>query len=205
MDQNRRQGPTQEYLLQGSILNESVETLLHRLQCMCDNPEEGLVSFKEHEIVFSMREGNSPGVVSVRVRKQLTVPDQPWTLTYLGNPEIGDRNRPTNVRTCVEVNVTQNICTFLKELGFMMDFEFVSQGWVFRKNRLRARVTRVCQLTNPPSTALLNPISKSHLVEVSMISGSGNEAAANEVHSFSEQLRPLVNLDKLDPRRLPGS
>lgn len=201
MEQSRR-NPSQEYLLQGSVLDDSVEILLHRLRGMCDNSEEGLTKFKEHEMIYSMREGNNTVPVSVRVRKQLNTLDQLCTLCYLGNPEVGDRNRPTTVRTCVEVNCTQNVSTFLQELGFTIDYEFVSQGWLFRKNRLKATVAKICRLPIPSNTEQLAPISKSYLVEVSTISNSSNEQTANEVHSFSEQLKPLVNLDKIDPRRL---
>lgn len=202
MEQNRR-GPSQEYLLQGSIFDDSVDILLHRLRGMCDNSEEGLVKFREHEIVYSMRESaTTPATVSVRVRKQLNALDQPWTLCYLGIPEVGDRNRPTTVRTCVEVNCTQNVCAFLHELGFTVEFEFISQGYLFKKNRLKATVTKIYRMIHPPSTEQLMPVSKSHLVEVSTISGSSNEQAANEVSSFSEQLKPLVSLDKIDTRRL---
>lgn len=202
MEPNRRGGPSQEYLLQGSVLDDSVDILLHRLRGMCDNSEEGLVRFKEHEIVYSMREGNNQSTVSVRVRKQLNAPDQPWTLCYIGSPELGDKTRLSTVRTCVEVNCTQNVCPFLQELGFTMDYEFVSQGWLFKKNRLKATVAKICRLVNPLNAEQLVPLSKSHLVEVSTISSSGNEQAGNEIHSFSEQLKPLVNLDKIDPRRL---
>lgn len=187
MDQNRR-APSQEYLLQGSVLDDSVDILLHRLRGMCDNSEEGLIKFKEHEITYVMRE------VSVRVRKQLHAPDQPYTLCYIGNPEIG--NRPTTVRTCVEVNCTQNVSAFLQELGFTVDYEFIRYGWLFKRNRLKATVAKICRV-EPPT-----PISRSHLVEVSTISSSSNEQAATEIQSFSEQLKPLVSLDKIDPRRL---
>lgn len=201
MEQNRR-GPSSEYLLQGSVLDDSVDILLHRLRGMCDNSEEGLVKYKEHEIVYTIAEGNGPGTVSMRVRKQLNYPNQPWTLCYLGNPEIGDRNRLTTVRTCVEVNCTQNVCNFLQDLGFSIDYELVSQGWLFKKGRLKTIVAKICRMLNSSNTDQLSPISKSHLVEVSTISSSSNEQAANEVHAFSEQLKPLVNLDKIDSRRL---
>lgn len=196
-------GPSQEYLLQGSVLDESVQILLHRLRSMSDNAEESLVKYKQHEIVYSMREGgNSPGFVSVRVRRPLSSPDQPWQLCYLGNPELGDKSRPTTVRTCVEVNCTQNACLFIQELGFIKEYEFISQGWQFTRNRLKASVSKIYRMMNPPHTEPLMPLSKSHFVEVSTISNSGNEQAANEVHQFCESLKPLVNLEKLDPRRL---
>lgn len=203
MDQNRR-SPGQQYLLQGSILDDSVDILLHRLKGMCDSSEEGLMRFKEHEINYSMRNAGTPNAstVSVRVKKQLHAPDQPHILSYLGNPEVGDRNWQTTVRTFVEANCTQNVCSFLQELGFMVEFEFVSQGWLFRKNRIKATVAKICRISNPSNKDLLTPISKSHLVEVSTISNSSNEQASNEVHNFSEQLKPLVILDKIDSKRL---
>lgn len=194
-------GPSQEYLLQGSILDESVEILLHRLKGISDNAEDGLTRFKEHEIVYGMREGNNMTTVNMRARKSISSPEQPWTLCYLGHPELGDRNRPTTVRTCVEANCTQNVRAFLQELGFRMEFEFVSQGWLFRKGRLKATVSKIFRIINQGNFDHLAPISKSHLVEVSTISGSANEQAANDVSQFSELLKPLVNLEKKDPRR----
>lgn len=194
-----RGGSNQEYLLQGSILDDSVDIILHRLRGMSDYAEESRLRFKEHELVYSMREGNNMGVVSVRVRKSLLSPDQPPSLCYLGHPELG--NRPTTVRTCVEVNCSQNVCAFIQELGFRLDYEFITQGWQFRKNRLRAKVTKILKIVNPPNLDSVMPITKSHLVEVSTVSNSGDERAASEVQNFAEQLKPLVNLDKKDPRR----
>lgn len=202
MDQNRR-APNNEYLLQGSVLDDSIDILLHRLRGMCDNSEDGLTKLKEHEIVYSMREGTGPGgVISLRAKRNLSNPELPWTLCYLGNPEVGDRTRPTTVRTCVEVNCSPNVCNFLQELGFGLEFEFISQGWAFRKNRIKATVVKILRVANPQNLDQLVPLSKSHIVEVSTISGSGNEQAAGEVSAFAEQLKPLVNLDKIDPRRL---
>lgn len=198
-----RRAPSSEYILQGSVLDDSIEILLHRLRGMCDNSEDGFTKFKEHEIVYSMREGvNSGGVVSLRAKKQLNNPDQPWVLCYLGNPEVGDKARPTMVRTCVEVNCSPTICSFLQELGFLVDFEFIAQGWTFRRNRIKATVAKIFRIPNPQSPDQLVPISKSHLVEVSTISSSGNDQAATEVNVLAEQLKPLVNLDKIDSRRL---
>jgi mediator of RNA polymerase II transcription subunit 18 len=191
---------SQEYLLQGSILDDSVDMILHRLRGMSDESPESQIKFKEHELVYSMRESTS-SIVSVRVRRSLLAPDQPATLSYLGNPELGDKSRPTAVRTCVEVSCTPNVCAFLQELGFRIEFEYVTHGWRFTKNRLRATVAKIHTIVNPPNLDQLVPMSKSHLVEVSLVSGSGDERVANEVHLFATQLQPLVSLEKKDPRR----
>lgn len=193
-------GSSQEYLLQGSILDESVEMILHRLRGMSDDSTENSIKFKEHEMVFSMRESNT-STVSVRVRRSLVEPDQPATMCYQGHPELGDKNRPTTVRTCIEVNCTPNVAAFLQELGFRLEYEYVTQGWRFRKNRMKAVVAKVHKVMNPPNLDQIVPLSKSHLVEVSTVSGSGDERAATEVQTFAIQLQPLVILEKKDPKR----
>lgn len=193
-------GSSQEYLLQGSILDESVEMILHRLRGMSDDSIENLIKFKEHEMVYSMRESTN-SMVNVRVRRSLLAPDQPATLCYLGHPELGDKSRPTSVRTCVEVNCSSNVCAFLQELGFRLEFEYVTQGWRFRKNRLKATVAKIHKIINSPNLDQITPLSKSHLVEVSTVSSSGDERAAIDVQTFANQLQPLVSMEKKDPRR----
>lgn len=199
MDPSRR-AQNQQYLLQGSIMDESVDILLQKLKGMCDSSDDTSTRYKEHEMVYSMREPSNQ-TVSVRVKKQLTPAGQPCLLTYLGQPEIGDKNRPTTVRTCVEVNCTNNVCSFLQELGFVMDFDFISQGWHFQKNRLRVTVTKIFRI-HPTNVELSTPMTKSYLIEVSLISSAGNEQAPNEVQAFCEQLKPLVNMEKYDPRSM---
>lgn len=153
-------------------------------------------------MVYLMREPTASNIVNVRVKRLISHPEQPWLLYYLGNPEVGDKSRLTTVRTCIEVNCSKNVCAFLRDLGFGLDFEFVTQGWMFRKNRLKITVGKICRIMNPSNLDQLTPMTKSHLIEVSTIASSGNDQPATEVHSFSEQLKPLVNLDKIDPRRL---
>ena len=45
----------QEFVLQGSILDGSCDALIHRLQALCDNVDDGIETFKDHEIVFTIR------------------------------------------------------------------------------------------------------------------------------------------------------
>ena len=39
-------------------------------------------------------------------------------LRYVGQSEMGDKSRSTLLRSCVEVSTSDNLTTFLKELGF---------------------------------------------------------------------------------------
>lgn len=48
----------------------------------------------------------------------------------------------------------------------------------------------------------LEAMTGSYLVELSLLAPSGQDAVADEIKVFAEQLRPLVHLEKIDYRRL---
>jgi len=48
----------------------------------------------------------------------------------------------------------------------------------------------------------LEAISESYLVELSVLAPKGQDAIAEDMRSFAEQLRPLVLLEKVDYKRL---
>ena len=91
----------QEYLLQGSILDDSCEQLLHKLRGFCDNCDSSPETFQDHEMVFTIRAANGSNT-SLRVRKSMDWPQNPLHLRYLGQQELGDKNRATIVRNCIE-------------------------------------------------------------------------------------------------------
>lgn len=47
--------PFHEYLLQGSVVDNSCDVLLNRLRGLCDNAENDYESFHDHELVFALR------------------------------------------------------------------------------------------------------------------------------------------------------
>lgn len=47
----------------------------------------------------------------------------------------------------------------------------------------------------------LEALTGSYLVELSLLAPSGQDAVADEMKVFADQLRPLVHLEKLDYRR----
>lgn len=60
--------PLQEWLLQGSVLNQHRQTLKHRLQGLCDNMESGFETFTDHEMVYTLSMSSystNPHIVSV--------------------------------------------------------------------------------------------------------------------------------------------
>ena len=79
--------PDREYLLQGSILDNHVEVLTHRLRGLCNNVGAGRdEQFSEREMVFSIRVASggpnttAQPVTTLRVRKS----EQPGMEEYYG-------------------------------------------------------------------------------------------------------------------------
>ncbi|KAK7887275.1 hypothetical protein WMY93_026896 [Mugilogobius chulae] len=114
-----------EYLLQGSVLDQALDSLLHRLRGQQGNP------------------------FILRARRSLSHPTAPWHLRYLGQPEVGDKSRHALVRNCVDVATSHSLPEFLNEMGFRMDHEFVANGHIFRKGAMKVVVTKLSRILVP--------------------------------------------------------
>ncbi|XP_055380529.1 mediator of RNA polymerase II transcription subunit 18 [Condylostylus longicornis] len=191
--------PNQEYLLQGSILDSGVEALLHRLKGLCDNVDTGPEAFHDHEICLSLRSPNNQAIpLSLRVRRALDG-EAPYQLRYIGQAEIG--TRPTLVRSSIDVGCTSTVLEFLTELGCRIEFEYVNRGYMFRKGRMKITVSKIFKTTEPGKFST-EAISNSYLVELSVLAPSGQDQIGEEMKTFAEQLKPLVQLEKIDYKRL---
>ncbi|XKL67726.1 hypothetical protein PGB90_003217 [Kerria lacca] len=205
--------PNKEYLLQGSIMDSSVEVLLHRLRGLCDNVDTGAETFYDQEMCFSIRGSSSsssmPQLLYLRVRRALdsTMPQEmPCQLRYTGEPELGtgDKARPTIVRSSVDVAVTPSILEYLTELGARIEFEYVARGYMFRKGRMKITVSKIFKVSREGQGSRPEDlVSQSYLVEMSVLAPSGQDAIGEDMKAFAEQLKPLVHLDKIDYKRLP--
>ncbi|XP_059619679.1 mediator of RNA polymerase II transcription subunit 18 [Phlebotomus argentipes] len=189
--------PNQEYLLQGSILDSQVEHLLHRLKGLCDNVDSGPEPFHDHEICFSLRGQNQNQQLQLRVRKAQDI-DAPYQLRYIGQPEVGDRSRPTLIRSSIDISCTASVLEFLTELGCRIDFEYANRGYMFRKGRMKITVSKIFKVGGLQPT---DPISQSYLVELSILAPSGQDVIGEEMRILAEQLKPLVQLEKIDYKR----
>ncbi|CAB0019831.1 unnamed protein product [Nesidiocoris tenuis] len=143
--------PNQEYLLQGSVLDNAVEVLLHRLRGLCDNVDTSPEPFYDHEMCFtimSMESGTQPQPLSLRVRRATDYPDMPFQLRYIGVPEgTGNNARPTIVRSSIDIGTSSTIVEFLTELGCRLDFEYVARGYMFRKGRMKITVSKIFKVS----------------------------------------------------------
>ncbi|XP_014673524.1 PREDICTED: mediator of RNA polymerase II transcription subunit 18-like [Priapulus caudatus] len=202
--------PAKEYYLQGSIHDAAKDILLHRLRGLCDCTESEPESFHDHEMVYVIRGVGIGGVqqmpITVRASQSLEHPEEPWHLRYVGNPEASgtgvDRSKSAMVRTCIDVGTSDDLIIFLQELGFRLDFEYVTKGYMFRKGRMKVTVSKVFRVVQPGKTDSIEPMSLSCLVELSLTAPAGQDAVADDMKTFAEQLKPLVQLEKIDTRRL---
>ena len=137
--------------------------------------------------------------MTVRVRQDRQNKEFPWHLQYLGRSEIGDKSRATMVRSCIDVACSEKICDFLTEMGFKLSFTYLAKGYLFKKGRMKVIVAKVAKEGDNEQEVF---ITNSYLVEVSVVAPSGQDALGDEIRSFADQLKPLVNLDKIDSRRL---
>ncbi|XP_011314324.1 mediator of RNA polymerase II transcription subunit 18 [Fopius arisanus] len=195
--------PNQEYLLQGSVLDSAVEILLQRLRGLCDNVDSGPEGFHDHEMCFSIRKGPPPEQpLLLRVRRALDCTDMPWQLRYIGQPELGDKSRPTIVRSSIDIGTSNTVVDFLTELGCRLDFEYILRGYMFRKGRMKITVSKIFKMGQGKLPDQVEAISQSYLVELSVLAPSGQDAIAEDMRIFAEQLKPLVQLEKIDYKRL---
>ncbi|XP_014238918.1 mediator of RNA polymerase II transcription subunit 18 [Trichogramma pretiosum] len=191
--------PNQEYFLQGSVMDTAVQVLLHRLRGLCDNLDSGAESFHDHEMCFSIRKGPPPEQgLSLRVRRAFDYHDAPWQLRYIGQPEIGDKSQPTMVRSSLDIACSSTIVEFLTELGCRLDFECILRGYMFRKGRMKITVSKVFKMVQGKTPDGMEAISQSYLVELSVLAPSGQNAIAEDIKIFADQLKPLVQFEKIN-------
>ncbi|KAH9519319.1 Mediator of RNA polymerase II transcription subunit 18 [Bulinus truncatus] len=201
--------PQQEYFLQGSILDVNRDVLLHRLRGLCDNAESSFESFADYEAVYVLKNNSvqQSQPVSFRVRHALDDPEAPDHIRYIGQPEMGDRARQTLVRACLDVACSSNVREFLQEMGFRIDYDYVTKGFFFHKGRMKVTVYKVFRLIQPGKIDQTNwePLSQSHLVELSVVAPLGQEQIGEDMKNFAEQLKPLVTLEKFDHRKIQNA
>ncbi|XP_005428318.2 mediator of RNA polymerase II transcription subunit 18 [Geospiza fortis] len=156
---------------------------------------------EKQEIQLANR-GQQASPFVLRARRSMDRRGMPWHLRYLGQPEIGDKNRHALVRNCVDIATSDNLTDFLVEMGFRMDHEFVAKGHVFRKGIMKIVVYKIFRILMPGNTESIEPLSLSYLVELNVVAPAGQDIVSDDMRNFAEQLKPLVHLEKIDPKRL---
>uniref|UniRef100_A0A1I8A927 Mediator of RNA polymerase II transcription subunit 18 n=1 Tax=Steinernema glaseri TaxID=37863 RepID=A0A1I8A927_9BILA len=197
---------SKEVVLYGSILDSHHETLLQRLKGLCD---PGHIRFYEHEMVFCLKTGHDPDV-TVRMRRKHKDPPNSnthnvWHMRYVGGPEP-DATCPTIVRKCIDsviqTPVNTQMMEFVKALGLRIDFEYLSQGYLFTKQNVKVIIERMqkTEKTGSYHEQDLKYISDSHLVTLTMSLPENSDylSAAKYLREFGDQLAPLTQMEKID-------
>lgn len=156
-------------------------------------------------LIFRGSPQEQPLLLRVRRALDSAYSDMPWQLRYIGQPELGDKSRPTVVRSSIDIATSNTVVEFLTELGCKLDFEYITRGYMFRKGRMKITVSKIFKVHQGKVTCQENlpeMISQSYLVELSVLAPSGQDAIAEDMRIFAEQLRPLVQLEKIDYKRL---
>ena len=108
--------------------------------------------------------------------------------------------KATIVRSCYDIACSNNVVEFLTELGCRLEYDFISKGSIFRKGRIKVTVSKVYKIVGAAMDNL-EPVTGSHLVELSVLAPSGQDAVGEDMKNFADQLKPLVMLDTFDLRR----
>lgn len=204
------------------MLLKFIKTLFfRRLKGLCDNVDTSPEPFHDLEVCMSLRQPNTNQPLLLRVRRALGR-DAPFQMRYLGQPEV-DIRRPTLVRSCMDCACTNGILEFLTEMGFRLEFEYIAKGndlfeifnrssfvftlpligYMFRKGRMKITVSKLIKIIPGKQQDMANePISQSYIVELSVVAPTGQENVGEEMRVFAEQLKPLVQLEKIDYKRM---
>ncbi|XP_019850211.1 PREDICTED: mediator of RNA polymerase II transcription subunit 18-like [Amphimedon queenslandica] len=204
-------GQQYEFLLYGSITEANLPTLLHRLRGLCDYTTSsssrgggggreggregvGLTTFTDREITMKI---DSQNTSRLHVRQSLDLPNAPLILSYHGQLEISDPNRPTAVRTCVHAGCSHNLVEYLREIGFVPVYEFFMKGFLFKKGPMKILVFQLLQ-SDQGDVESAQLVAPNYLIEMSAVAASGQDAVGLEMKNMAEHLKSIVIMDKTD-------
>lgn len=68
--------------------------------------------------------------------------------------------------------------------------------------RIRGKAGSIFRILVPGNTESTEALSLSYLVELSVVAPAGQDMVSDDMRNFAEQLKPLVHLEKIDPKRL---
>ncbi|XP_065058718.1 mediator of RNA polymerase II transcription subunit 18-like [Rhopilema esculentum] len=188
-----------QYYLQGSVPSSNLDSLIQRLKGLCEMAAESDSVFEDHEMVYNLKGGSSN--VTFRVRRSILAPNALWQLCYLGSPEGGgDKTRQASMRTCVEVAASDNVSLFLEEIGFRFDHELVLKGYCFRKGNMKIKVSKIYRVLSRGDVNRIQPLTDSHLVEMTANSTVQQDTIAEEIKAFGEHLKPITVLERAEQR-----
>jgi len=192
-----------QYILTGSVPSSNLKYLLHRLKGLCDQAAVNENCFEDHEAVYIMKGSSSSTTSSVSfcIRRSLIHSHAPHQLRYLGSVEGMDKNRAASMRTCIEVNTSDNVTSFLENMGFQFEYETILRGYLFRRGPMKITVSRIHKIPEKSIFTNALPMTDSYLVDLTLNTLVQQDSLCEDMKTFAENLKPLVALDKLEVKR----
>ena len=118
-----------------------------------------------------------------------------------GTSETGEKNRAASMRSCIEVDSTDNATSFLEQIGFTFDHETILRGYLFKKGPMKICVSRLHKIPEKGKFQNAMQMTDSYLVEVTLNTLVQQDALCDEMKNFADYLKPIVVLDKLEQKR----
>ncbi|XP_004207342.1 mediator of RNA polymerase II transcription subunit 18 [Hydra vulgaris] len=191
-----------QYILVGSVPASNFKFLLHRLKGLCDNAVLSETMYEDHEAIYIIKNQTSGAVtVSLSVKRSLLNPEKAHRIQYLGNVEGMNLNRAATMRSIIEVETSDNISTYLEQLGFQFDYETLLRGYSFYKGPMRINVSRLHKIPERGNLSNIMPMTDSYLVELTLHTLVQQDSLCEEMKAFAEHLKPIVVLDKIEQKR----
>ena len=123
-------------------------------------------------------------------------------LIVLGTSETGEKSRSASMRSCIEVDATDNLTQFLEHIGFQFDHETILRGYLFKKGRIKICVSKLHKIPERGKFQNAMQMTDSVLVEMTLNTLVQQDSLCDEMKAFAEYLKPIVILDKLDQKRV---
>uniref|UniRef100_A0A7E4VG79 Mediator of RNA polymerase II transcription subunit 18 n=1 Tax=Panagrellus redivivus TaxID=6233 RepID=A0A7E4VG79_PANRE len=188
-----------EAVLYASVFDNCHHELLARLKNMTDNWRD----FKEHEMVYSMRCGTTAERTDpiVRMRRQFSSDTTVWHIRYLGTQNVDDKC-PAVIHSSIDsIAYSPNIMSFIKDMNFMLNYEYLMMGNVFCFGTIKVLVYKVLTVLKAGkySKDSLIPLTKSFVVEASVpVENEETMFYAKQLKKFCDQLEPFVKFTKVE-------
>jgi hypothetical protein len=187
--------------LQGAIIGSFYDKLLERLRGLCQ-PFETVYRIRE----VTLRTDASQGAPSeLRARSDLETPNGGWSLHYIGGALKRD-DLAALCKTCVDIEVGDNVAQFLETMGFNYEFEFVKEGVRLHaltdKIKIDIYIYKLKKFTEKgsvESAVEVDTLSSFWIVDAITYTDEPNlKMACEELNDFANRLVPIVDLLRLD-------
>jgi len=188
--------PQYECALHGAVSEENFFGLLERLRGLCY--QESPLYYRE--IVYKSLP--VPGVAQSELHVRCTGRDPKWELRYVGTGQFIDKINAT-IKHVVDVDVSDNVCTFVELLGFKSDYEYFVQGYKFKAPKMLDVTVAQIKKSEKGQMSPLDLFNKMWFVELSCTTTDSRFPQASDcLSAFQECLHPYVEMYKLDHRTL---